>query len=343
MANNKIVQSASFLVVLGLAIGAVILLVWPSINILIFSAIVAVLLYPLYKLLCRYVKAPALASLLTILVFLLVLAVPLWFFGNIIFGELAKLMDYFRSNGLVIPKDKIIDFLPEEARSLIQNLSVELNNYVGRIANQVVSSATGLLSNVAGFFVAFFMFFFILFYLLKDGERMLNYLISISPLEPNQAKHILVKIERVVQGIIQGTFIISLIQGVIATVGYYLFGLPEPLMWGAFTVVAALVPNVGTSLVLVPAVIFLVITGHIPQAIGLAIWGGVAVGLVDNFLGPKLIGGRINLHPLLTLLSVIGGISAFGLIGVLLGPIIMAVFIAMLDLYRTEFKDYTNQ
>jgi predicted PurR-regulated permease PerM len=107
-----------------------------------------------------------------------------------------------------------------------------------------------------------------------------------------------------------------------------------------FTVVAALVPTIGTSLSIVPAVIFLLITGQVPAAIGLAIWGLVAVGLVDNFIGPKLIGGSTKLHPVLVLLSIIGGIQFFGILGFLIGPIIMAIFVSMVEMYREEFTDY---
>ena len=125
----------------------------------------------------------------------------------------------------------------------------------------------------------------------------------------------------------------------IATIGFYIFGVPEPLLWGAFTVVAALVPTVGTSISLIPAVVYLAVTGNSGAAIGLTIWGVVAVGLIDNFLGPKLIGGSTKLHPVLVLIAIIGGIQLFGILGFLIGPIIMAIFIAMLEMFRSDFRD----
>ncbi len=123
-------------------------------------------------------------------------------------------------------------------------------------------------------------------------------------------------------------------QGVVATVGFLIFGVPEPLIWGLFTVIAALVPTVGTSLSIIPAVIVLALTGHVPQAIGMAIWGVLAVGLIDNFLGPKLVSSTTKLHPLLVLLSVLGGLSLFGFLGFLIGPIIMAIMIELIDICR---------
>jgi predicted PurR-regulated permease PerM len=132
----------------------------------------------------------------------------------------------------------------------------------------------------------------------------------------------------------------AIIQGVVAMIGFTIFGVPQPLLWGLFTVMAALVPNVGTSLSLIPAVIYLLVTGHIGAGIGLAVWGMLAVGLIDNLLSPRLIGSRIQLHPLLVLLSVIGGLQFFGFLGFLIGPILLAVFVAMVDIYRSDFKKY---
>ncbi len=102
-------------------------------------------------------------------------------------------------------------------------------------------------------------------------------------------------------------------------------------------------PSVGTALALTPAVIYLLITGNTGNAIGLAIWGALAVGMIDNFLGPKLVGSRTKLHPLLVLMSVLGGIQLFGFLGFLLGPIVMAIFVALVEIYRTDFKSYVEQ
>jgi predicted PurR-regulated permease PerM len=138
---------------------------------------------------------------------------------------------------------------------------------------------------------------------------------------------------------VKGSFLVALSQGIVASIGFYIFGVPEPLLWGAFTVIVALVPTVGTSLSIVPAVIYLAVTGHSGAAIGMGVWGALAVGLIDNFLGPKLVGRSTKLHPVLVLIAIVGGIQLFGILGFLIGPIIMAIFIAMLDMYRSDFRD----
>jgi predicted PurR-regulated permease PerM len=163
---------------------------------------------------------------------------------------------------------------------------------------------------------------------------------DISPIADKQESILFAKVVQAINGVIKGQFLVALIQGVVATVGFIIFGLPNPVLWGLVTVIAALVPTVGTSLVIIPSVVFLLITGHTGAAIGLLIWGAAAVGLVDNFMGPKLISSSVRVHPVLVLFAVFGGLQLFGILGFLIGPILMAIFVALIDMYRTDFKTY---
>ncbi len=173
-------------------------------------------------------------------------------------------------------------------------------------------------------------------------EEFKEVLKDISPISSDHEDKLIDRIVAAVNGVVKGSFLVALAQGAIATIGFLIFGVPEPFLWGLFTVVAALVPTVGTALSLVPAIIYLLITGNTPQAIGLIIWGAAAVGLVDNFLGPKLIGTSTKLHPVLVLLSIIGGLQFFGILGFLIGPILLAIFVALTDMYRKDFKEYLS-
>lgn len=340
MPNTKRIHVVSFLVALFLVFLLIAWILKPFVNIVAFALIISILFHPLYKLLLKRVKKPSLASLFTVLIVLSIVALPLWLFGQIIFNELSGLFDSYRSGAFVIDRGEIVASLPNQLQTLIQSLSQDLNNFIGRLSNEIFSSLTAIVSNVASFVIAFFMFVFVLYYLLKDGPKIKAVLMDISPIATSQENMLIDKIVSAVNGVVKGSFIVALVQGVVATVGYTIFGVPEPLLWGAFTVVAALVPTVGTSIALVPAVIYLLVTGHTPGAVGLTIWGAAAVGLVDNFIGPRLIGGSTKLHPVLVLLAVLGGIQFFGVLGFLIGPILMAVFVAMVEMYREEFKDY---
>mgnify|MGYP001568370509 CR=1 FL=1 len=338
MASNRI-HLISFLISLLLVFVVVVLIAKPFINILALAVIVAILFHPVYKLLLKYVTKRSLASFITILIILMIIILPLWLFGQVIFNQVSDLFNKYKTGALVIDKSQLISGLPEQVQVIIENFSKDLNNIIGRLSNEVFSSITSLLSNVANFIIAFFMFLFITYYLLKDGKHIKEAVSAITPIAHNQEDVLINKIVAAVNGVVKGSFLVALAQGVIATIGFYIFGVPEPLLWGAFTVVAALVPTVGTSISLIPAVVYLAVTGNSGAAIGLTIWGVVAVGLIDNFLGPKLIGGSTKLHPVLVLIAIIGGIQLFGILGFLIGPIIMAIFIAMLEMFRSDFRD----
>ncbi|HMQ01647.1 MAG TPA: AI-2E family transporter [Candidatus Doudnabacteria bacterium] len=343
MNPTKRIHIISFLVALALVFILVAWILRPFVSILAFSIIIAVLLNPIYKRVLRRFKQPALASITTILATLVVVMVPILLFGQVIYNELASLYERYSNGGLVIDQTQIIASLPEQLQSLIQNFSEELNDFVAQLSREVFSSVTKIASNVASFVVAFFIFIFTVYYLLKDGTRIKQALMDVSPFAPHQAEKLFNKLVAAVNGVVKGSFFVALIQGSVATIGYIIFGVPEPFLWGAFTVMASFVPMIGTGLVIVPAVVYLAITGAAPAALGLAIWGAVAVGLSDNFVVPKLIGGSIKLHPILVLLAVVGGLQFFGVLGFLIGPIIMAIFIAMIEMYREEFKDYLSE
>ena len=172
-----------------------------------------------------------------------------------------------------------------------------------------------------------------LYYLLKDGQKLKRAAIEYSPLANIDDEMILKKLELAIGSVIKGNFTIAFIQGILAFIGFTIFGVPNAILWGAAAAVAALIPSVGTALVLLPAVALLFLSGQLFPAVGLLLWGMLAVGLIDNFLGPKLIGRGMKLHPLLVLFSVLGGLVFFGPVGFLLGPIILSLLFALLHIY----------
>ncbi len=336
----KRIQTISFLVLLAIVFVLVLFIFKPFVNIVALAVILAILFHPVYKWLNGKTNRPAVAAGLTVLIILLLIAIPIWFFGQVIFNEIVSLYERYRNGGFVIDKSQIISTLPDQLQTVVQSVSTDINSYIGRFSSQAFASFSAIVSNIASFVIATFMLFFIVYYLLRDGSKIKEVIKDISPISSENENKLIDRIITAVNGVVKGSFLVALAQGVVATVGFLIFGVPEAFLWGLFTVVAALVPTVGTSLSLIPAVIYLFVTGHTGQAIGLIIWGAAAVGLVDNFLGPKLVGRSAKLHPVLVLLSVIGGIQFFGVLGFLIGPILLAIFVALVDMYRNDFKEY---
>lgn len=336
----KRLQIVSFFVFLLLLLILVALVLKPFVGILAFSVILAILIDPLKNRILRVINSPTIASLLAITIVSSFVLLVFILAGRLLVGEIVDVVDRVQSGSLVIDRDHIVESIPVQLREWVQNASRDLNSILSRFTSSVFNSASLIVSNVASFFLGVFLVLFATFYLLRDGNHIKKLFLDLSPMAAKQEDVLFARIIQAVNGVIKGQFLTAIAQGIVASTGFLIFNVPNPVLWGFFTVLAALVPTIGTALSIVPAIVYLLITGQIPQAIGLAIWGFFAVGLIDNFLGPKLVGSQTRLHPLLVLLSVLGGLEFFGILGFLIGPILMAIFVATVDIYRSDFKDY---
>ena len=184
-----------------------------------------------------------------------------------------------------------------------------------------------------------FLFFIALYYLLKDGHKLKAAIVALSPLADADDETIFQKLERAINSVMKGNLLIALVKGALTLAGFAIFGVPAAILWGSVGVIAALIPGIGTAILFAPAILFLFLSGKVFFGVGLIAWGVLVVGLVDNILGPKLLGRGMQLHPLIILLSVLGGIGFFGPIGFLLGPLTMSLLFALLDIYFSFMKE----
>lgn len=343
MPTQKRLQIASFLIILLVMAGLVFTVVQPFLNILVLGFILAVLFYPISEWFAQKLNSHGLGALVTILIMLLIILVPVGLLSQVIFSEVTSLYDGFRHGQFVLDRSQLVSGLPEQVQHFVTTASEDLNNLLSRLTVNAFQTFSSIISNLASFFLSFFLTMLAAYYFMKDGRHFKEVLIDLSPIDNRQERILFVKIANAVNGVVKGQFLVAIIQGLVATMGYVIFAVPNAFLWGFFTMLAALVPTVGTSLALVPAVVYLLITGQTGQAIGLLIWGAVAVGLIDNLIGPKVLGRSTRVHPLLMLIAVLGGVSVFGFLGFLLGPILMAIFVAMVDMYRKEFQEYLDQ
>lgn len=213
------------------------------------------------------------------------------------------------------------------------SIASELNAYISQGLQWLLNNVGVAFSGVVAIVLRLLIFFMTLYYFLKEGDVIRRILTKRSPIADTEAEAIFTTLSKTVSGIVRGSLVIACIQGTLSGIGFLIFGIPSPSLWGVTTAISALVPGVGTSLVLVPAVIFLLVTGNTGGAIGLAIWSMLMVGLVDNLLSPKLMSKGAELHPLLILLSVLGGLSFYGAVGIFMGPLTVSFLFAVYTTY----------
>jgi len=217
----------------------------------------------------------------------------------------------------------------EQAQELATNVSA-------LVIKGTVSFVGGLVQLV----VALAMMVFTLFYLFRDGERMVTLALDWIPLDPVRSRKLFYRVADLIHASVYGIVVIAVIQGSLGGLAFWALDLPSPLLWTVVMSVMATIPMLGTFVVWIPAAIYLVAVGAYTKALALTIWGTLVIGLADNLLRPRLVGQRTSMHELLIFFSVLGGLNAFGLLGVLMGPVLMALGTALLTAFRaTDHPD----
>ncbi len=228
----KRLQVISFFLILLVALILVLMIVKPLAGVVAFGIILAVLFHPVYTRLETKLKSSNLAALLTILLIMIITLIPIVFFGQLLFNEIVNIVDRVKAGDLVLQRDQIIESLPVQLRDLIENFSRDLNAFLSRLTSSAFAGFSSLLSNVAGFIVSLFVLLLTLFYLLRDGTKIKQFFMDISPIAMAQENALIDKIVIAVNGVVKGSFLTALSQGAVATIGYFIFGIPEPIMLG---------------------------------------------------------------------------------------------------------------
>ena len=336
MNQNKLQNPFLLVLLLGIFILAFFVL-RPFIYPIILAGAFSVVFAPAYRALgLKFKLGPSPASALATLLVFIIIFTPLVFLGTQITKEATTLYDSVIDGGAtgrltVLISERVAQYLPQA--------NIDIKQYAESGLSWLLPHLGSLFSNSASLLLAAFIFFFSLYYFFKDGHYLKQVVVAMSPLSDGDDQMLLARLSTAVNAVVRGNILIAIIQSIIATIGFMIFGVPNPALWGAVTMVAALVPGIGTALVLIPAIIYLFIFSSLPLALGMFGWSMVAVGLIDNILGPRLLGRGTGLHPLLVFLSVIGGIAFFGPVGILFGPIVISLLIALFELYSLRLKN----
>ncbi len=318
-------------------------IVKPFIISILTAFVFAYLFFPLYNLLNKKIKRKNLSATITLFVMVLVLIIPSAFITTTLAKEsyVAYLTTKQKIGGslnLECKEGIFCEWLHKfETDVLGKDIKTYLKENLEKFIGTLISKISGFVMGIAGKIINIFIFLFLTFFLLRDGRKLSKSLGSLLALDQKTKKKVLKEMNDLIYAVVFGTIILALIQGLFAIGGYYLFGINSPLMWGIITSLAALIPFIGTGLIWLPLSLSLIISGIITpetaligKGIGLILYGALVIGSIDNFLRPKIIGDRSVLHPALVLLGVAGGVFMLGFIGVIIGPVILALLVIAL-------------
>lgn len=331
--QNKALQNGFFMLLLVGMLVLCFLIFLPYLGALVLAAVFAVIFYPLYQKILQTVgQRTNLAAFLTTVCILIIIFIPFVVFGFQLFQEMRQI--YVQITDPQAPfSSQFVKFIETRVQQVVPNLQLDVRSYVRQSLEWLLQHVGSIFASTAQVGIGMFISLFALFYLLRDGRELTRRVVDLSPLKDWHDQKIVTRLHDAVKSVVQGSLMIAVTQGVVTGIGLTLFGVPNAVLWGSITVLAALIPSVGTAAVIAPAVVYLVITEQLGAGIGLLIWGVFAVGLIDNVLGPRLINRGMRLHPMIILLAVIGGLQFFGPIGYVLGPLVISFLFALLDIY----------
>jgi predicted PurR-regulated permease PerM len=309
------------------------------------AAVFAVVLTPLHKALQRAKLPETPAAMISLLIGVICLGLVMSFAGVQLFKEAHSVYANLSQPGSVEQTQASISKFGYSlnptfpgAGAYFDSIAANLSVYAQQILTWTFGQVGSVLSTTLGFILQFFAFIMTLYYLLREGPRLKVAMERYLPLTKEETNSLIARLIFTISSVVRGTLFVSVIFGVFTTLGFFVFGIPNSTLWGTVAVIASLIPSIGAGLVFVPGVLYLAFIGHMPQAIGLAIYALIGVNVIDYVVRPYLMGGSSQIHPLLILLSVFGGLLFFGPAGLFLGPLVISLLLGLLSIYNPSSR-----
>ena len=334
----------TLLIVLAFALYVCWLMVQPFVNVILWAAVLTVVFYPLHRRICDRIASPSLAAALSTLLVIVLILLPVTFITIAVVRELSGAADNLQAgvqqlSGPTIPGlgwvlDRLHGYVDIDPVAAQKFLASRMQVWGAALAGStlvVVGGAVGAIVQMA-------LVVFTMFYMFRDGGRIRRAAYDILPLERVQMHDITVRTRDVISATIYGVLVISAIQGTLGTFIFWILGIPSPLLWGVVMFFLSMIPMAGAFLVWVPAAIYLALTGAYLKSGILVVWGLLVIGSIDNFLSPRLVGKRASLHELLIFFAVLGGLEVFGVLGLVLGPVVVAITLALIEMVRQAYR-----
>ncbi|PYS38151.1 MAG: hypothetical protein DMG14_18755 [Acidobacteria bacterium] len=316
-----------------IAVLAVIIL-WPFLTFIVLAGILTYTLFPLYTFFYSRIRRAQLASALSIVVALLVMVLPAIF----LISELAQQVSGAYASLKLENIERITDYLGRVTGYRI-DLQQMLNSGVEQIRKWILAVAPNVLGSIGELLLGLFVMFSVMYYGFVEGETFVTRIRQLLPLEPSLKDSLFYELRTITQAVLYGQVMTAVVQGSLGALGLLVFGVPNWLFWGAIMIIIGFLPLVGTALVWGPAAVALILDGATARGIGLLIYGAAIVMNVDNVLRPRLMSGRTKVHPAFILIGVLGGLKVFGFVGLLVGPLILALLVAFIKFYEEAYLD----
>jgi predicted PurR-regulated permease PerM len=329
MRQERIFFAVLFTIITILAM----IIMQPFLTYIILAGILTYTLFPVYRFINGRLHRPELSSALCILVALTLMVLPAFFLVTELVQQVSGAYTNFQAGETIQRLSDYLSGLTGNSRNFDQMVQGALN----QVRQTIVGLAPDILGSIGSLVLGLFIMFFVMFYGFREGESFIRRIKSLVPLDPNLKEALFFELRTVTQAVLYGQVMTAVIQGTLGGLALLIFGVPNALFWGAIMIITAFLPVLGTPMIWVPAAVGLMLNGDMTRGIGLMIVGATIVMNIDNFIRPRLVSGRTSIHPVLILIGVLGGLQLFGFIGMLIGPLVLAMLVAFVKFYEQSY------
>ncbi len=331
--NDKIVREISAIAVILLFGILVFFAIQPLLFAILWGLILGYIFMPVYNKILSYVKNDIAAATIVLVLAILIILIPLWFIIPMI---VQQVFEIYRFSQTLNIGSVINNLFPTASSQFISQISVSATTLIGKLASAIMNYLVNLSLNIPLMLVEVLVTAFVFFFTLKDSDKIKAFMRSISPLSKSKEKIVIKQFKDITYSTIYGRFVVGIVQGLLAGLGFLIFGVKSALILTVLAMFLAVLPVLGVFLIWIPVAIYMFVQGNVAIAIAFVLYNLILVSNIDNLLMVYIVSNRTTLSPVFALLSSLGGLFLFGVIGLILGPLIFAYFIILVDLYRNK-------
>ena len=330
-------------------------ILWPFFSILILSFLLSGLFQPVFKFLhSRFRFSEQFSSLVTCFLIVVLVFVPLMIFVVALSKEVLGLYPLIKGKNLALMLQQLLEENQKVAwlKDMFAGFGIELHpervtgvlSEFGKVAGLFLyDQASFWAANIMNFVFSFFMMVIVIFFFLIDQERFISYILELSPLPDQQERQLFKKFEEIAKAVLVGNGLCGLLQGFLGGAAFMVLGINSPILWGGVMAILAFLPIFGIGLVLVPTSVILFLKGQVGAAIFMLIFYASLSFSVEYILKPWIVGERVKMHTLLVFISILGGLSIYGVLGIIYGPLIVTAFLSFADIYRNNYSEHVRK
>ena len=334
MADEAILKKLTLSLLLLILIVLSLLVLWPLSTAIILGLLLAYVFYPLYKRLYKSIGKKSLAGLIVILIVLIVIFVPLWFLFPLLINQIFNSYLFLQKVNLIDSLNKIFPSLFNI--NISKDLAVSLNSFIVDFAKNILASASSIVLDLPNLLLKCLVVFFVFFFAMTDADELKKYVASISPFSASTEKDLSKQFESITYSVIYGQVIVGVVQGLVTGLGLLIFSVPNALTLTIVATFVGVLPIIGPWFVWIPVSAYLLVAGRTGAGIGLALYGLIIVSWIDVLIRPLIVARKIKTSSAVVLIGMIGGLIVFGVLGLILGPLILSYLLLALDAYRNK-------